>query len=58
MTESTDDLPPSPPRAPDPEDCCGTGCVPCVFDVYEDQLARYREALAAWQARHATEDAT
>ncbi|KAG0730298.1 NADH-cytochrome b5 reductase-like [Chionoecetes opilio] len=30
------------PRAPHPSDCCGTGCCPCVHDIYEHDLK-------AWQ---------
>jgi hypothetical protein len=41
---------PVPPVQPDPEDCCRSGCVPCVFDLYEEALARYERALAAWEA--------
>jgi hypothetical protein len=44
---------PVPPREPGLEDCCGTGCVNCVFDVYEIALENYERALAAWEARHA-----
>ena len=47
-----DDPPPRPPVEPDPGDCCGNGCDPCIFDLYSDQLAYYRTALAAWKARH------
>jgi hypothetical protein len=47
-----DDPPPLPPEAPDPGDCCGGGCVRCVFDVYEDARERYETALAAWRLRH------
>ncbi|MEP6907313.1 MAG: oxidoreductase-like domain-containing protein [Pseudoxanthomonas sp.] len=46
------DPPPPPPIKPDPGDCCGEGCVRCVYDVYETALERYEEAMAAWQARH------
>lgn len=42
--------PPVPPVAPEPDDCCRSGCAPCVFDLYEDALARYEAALAAWEA--------
>ncbi len=38
---------------PEPEDCCRSGCVPCVYDLYDDALARYRLALTAWEARAA-----
>jgi hypothetical protein len=47
-----DDPPPQRPSEPDAADCCGEGCVRCVYDVYEDALERYEEALAAWRARH------
>lgn len=40
---------PVPPVQPDLEDCCRSGCVPCVFDLYEDALARYERELAAWE---------
>ncbi|UGQ45497.1 oxidoreductase-like domain-containing protein [Massilia endophytica] len=43
---------PEPPAAPKPGDCCGSGCVHCVYDLYEEAMERYREALAAWEARH------
>jgi len=45
------DEPPLPPVEPDAGDCCGEGCVRCVFDLYDDALQRYRVALAAWQSR-------
>lgn len=46
------DPPPTPPVEPDPGDCCGNGCDPCIFDYYEEARQRYRELLAAWRARH------
>lgn len=42
-------VPPTPPREPNAEDCCGEGCLNCVFDLYEAQLARYRDALEQWR---------
>lgn len=42
---------PTPPVEPALEDCCGSGCVPCIFDIYEQERERYQEALAAWNAR-------
>ena len=33
-------LPPR-PRQPEAEDCCGSGCDPCIFDLYEDALQRW-----------------
>lgn len=43
---------PQPPPEPDPADCCGGGCVRCIYDVHEDALERYERALAAWRERH------
>lgn len=51
--EAKDDPPPQPPLRPDPGDCCGGGCMTCVYDAYETALERYEAALAAWQAQHA-----
>ncbi|MFM0198931.1 oxidoreductase-like domain-containing protein [Paraburkholderia fungorum] len=48
-----DDPPPAPPVQPDLDDCCHSGCNPCVFDLYDEALERYQAALAEWQARQA-----
>ncbi|XP_072941050.1 NADH-cytochrome b5 reductase-like [Epargyreus clarus] len=32
-----------PPKEPSLEDCCHSGCNPCIFDVYERQLKLYRQ---------------
>lgn len=29
------------PVKPDEADCCGSGCNPCIFDVYEEQLKKW-----------------
>ncbi len=47
-----DDPPPLPPAEPGPNECCGSGCPLCVHDLYSEELARYRTALAAWRQRH------
>lgn len=47
-----EDPKPVAPERPPEESCCGRGCVPCIFDYYEDALARYEAALAAWRARN------
>lgn len=44
---------PAPPEAPDPSDCCGGGCVRCVFDVYDERMAEWREACARIDAASA-----
>ncbi len=38
---------PPPPREPDPEECCGSGCERCVFDLYEERLERWRRRCEA-----------
>lgn len=48
---------PQPPVKPGAAECCESGCERCVFDVYADALERYREAHAAWRARHGLSDA-
>jgi len=40
-TPTSQEIPPA-PQKPDPDDCCGSGCVPCVFDYYYDQLALWQ----------------
>jgi hypothetical protein len=37
----------TPPVEPELEDCCRSGCTPCVFDLYAEALERYE----AWLAR-------
>ncbi|XP_005105174.1 NADH-cytochrome b5 reductase-like [Aplysia californica] len=47
MTSTTEDFDtdseavmlPEPPERPLDSDCCGNGCVPCVFDIYEEEVA-------------------
>jgi len=46
-----DDRPPVPPRKPSPEECCGVGCDPCIFDRYAEALTKYEAQFAEWQAR-------
>ncbi|KAF4392522.1 hypothetical protein G4B88_005481, partial [Cannabis sativa] len=35
--------PPPPPEKPLPGDCCGSGCVRCVWDIYYDELEDYNK---------------
>jgi Oxidoreductase-like protein, N-terminal len=46
------DSAPVPPREPDAIECCGSGCAPCVYDLYWEAVARYEADLEAWQTRH------
>ncbi|OZI71104.1 oxidoreductase-like domain-containing protein [Bordetella genomosp. 12] len=47
-----DDPRPQPPEAPGPNECCQSGCIPCVYDFYSEAMDTYREDLKAWLARH------
>jgi hypothetical protein len=38
---------PRPPDRPDPMECCGRGCSPCIFDYYDDALDRWKAIVAA-----------
>jgi hypothetical protein len=33
---------PTPPERPEDWSCCGRGCCPCIFDYYQDALARWK----------------
>lgn len=43
---------PVPPTEPEPWECCGSGCDPCVYDRYWEALTNYETALRAWQVRN------
>lgn len=32
---------PDPPEEPLQSDCCGTGCVPCVLDIYQEEMEKW-----------------
>ena len=49
--------PPDPPRKPEPHECCGTGCIPCVMDIYEEELWQYEKDLKAWEAANTASQA-
>ncbi|MEO6929364.1 MAG: oxidoreductase-like domain-containing protein [Casimicrobiaceae bacterium] len=46
------DPPPVEPTPPHADDCCRSGCDPCVFDLHDDAISRYRNALRAWRQRN------
>jgi len=56
MNNPTPSVPP-PPRKPEPHECCGTGCIPCVMDIYEEELFEYEKALKALAAAQASPSA-
>lgn len=41
--QETDERPPipPPPEKPLPGDCCGSGCVRCVWDIYYEEVEEY-----------------
>lgn len=45
------DIMPEPPFEVDDDMCCGSGCEPCILDIYQQELRDYRARLALWQAR-------
>lgn len=38
------------PIEPDKEDCCNSGCNPCIFDIYERQLMLYNKHKESGQS--------
>lgn len=42
------------PERPGDHECCQSGCSPCVFDFYYEEMDAYRAALRAWEARRET----
>ncbi|KAI4325580.1 hypothetical protein MLD38_030965 [Melastoma candidum] len=38
---------PQPPEMPEPGGCCGSGCVRCVWDVYQDELKAYEDTCGS-----------
>ena len=39
------------PNEPGPDDCCGTGCDPCVFDVYDNKMEKFEEKMSDLQGK-------
>jgi hypothetical protein len=56
-TRPDDDPRPEPPECPNSDDCCHSGCDPCIFDLYDEERDRYRTRLAEWEAREAERQA-
>jgi len=48
-----DDPRPEAPPEPDLDACCGQGCNPCIFDLYEMEREKYEAKLRAWEERQA-----
>ncbi|KAF8180436.1 hypothetical protein BJ912DRAFT_855169 [Pholiota molesta] len=41
---------PEEPKPPADDECCMSGCAVCVYDLYEESLEAYKEAVAALRA--------
>lgn len=50
-----DDPRPVAPEPPLPSDCCDSGCDPCIYDLYNDEVQHYHARLAEWLQRHPDE---
>lgn len=48
-------LPPK-PEPPDPAECCGSGCEPCILELYDEQLERWEERARRLRAAAARGD--
>jgi hypothetical protein len=46
------DPPPEAPVRPDNDDCCRSGCTPCVFDLHAQAVERYLAELRDWRIRN------
>ncbi|KAJ2822844.1 NADH-cytochrome b5 reductase-like [Coemansia furcata] len=44
-------LPPAPQKPAD-DDCCKSGCTPCILDSYQDRLHAYNEDVQALRAQY------
>jgi len=53
MSQQDIDPRPVPPIRPNREDCCRGSCDPCIFDIYNEALDRFRSELHAWEQRQA-----
>lgn len=53
-TSDREDGPRLPPK-PEPEPCCGSGCDPCVLEIYEEALERWERRVEQIKARYEAE---
>ncbi|KAJ1753176.1 NADH-cytochrome b5 reductase-like [Coemansia sp. RSA 1290] len=43
---------PPPPTKPDPDECCHSGCTPCILDTYQEQLEEHKQLCADFQQQY------
>ncbi|KAJ7031751.1 hypothetical protein C8F04DRAFT_1109655 [Mycena alexandri] len=41
---------PQEPKPPEADECCMSGCAVCVYDLYEESVAGYKESVAAFRS--------
>ena len=46
MSGDGDPVLPPRPEPPRPEDCCGSGCVRCIYTIYDDALLEWEREVA------------
>ena len=49
-----DDPAPEPPERPGDNQCCQSGCEPCIFDLYAEDMQAWRDDFRAWELRQAS----
>ena len=49
MREPARDLPPR-PIPPRPDECCGSGCVRCVYELYDEAVELWEKEVAEIEA--------
>ena len=57
MTDSGEHALPPRPEPPAPGECCGSGCDPCIYDLYERALERWERRVRRLRERHVKRDA-
>jgi hypothetical protein len=40
---------PERPMKPSADECCGSGCKPCVMDLYREELKVWKECWVVWE---------
>lgn len=45
MEKGLEELP-DPPTRPLDSECCGNGCSPCVFDIYDEEMEQWQKFCA------------
>lgn len=53
LPAAQDDPPPVAPEPPQEGECCGSGCDPCVYDLYYEAREQHRVAMREWERRQA-----